>query len=84
MVHLVVKMSCGGDITAPGDHTEGCRAARMGNVWLIVVSMQPVLRQNIIFLHPLIQPKISFQVYLQFSYASDTSAPLRCMVSSVV
>ena len=82
MVHLVVKMSCGGDITAPGDHTACCRAARMGNVWLIVVSMQPVLRQNITFLHPLI--KISFQVYLQFSYASDTSAPLRCNVSSVV
>ena len=54
MVHLVVKMSCGGDITAPGDHTAGCRAARMGNVWRIVVSMQPVLRQNITFLHPLI------------------------------
>ena len=43
MVHLVVKMSCGGDITAPGDHTAGCRAARMDNVWLIVVSMQPLL-----------------------------------------
>ena len=36
MVHLVVKMSCGGDITAPSDHTAGCCAARMGNVWLIV------------------------------------------------
>ena len=54
MVHLVVKMSCGGDITAPGDHTAGCRAARMDNVWLIVVSTQPLQNQIITFLHPLI------------------------------